>query len=406
MAVVGIIIPTWNSPQMLIPCVQSILTNSLTDDLFHIYVVNNGDAAHVEGLKDNLRITVLQQEMNLGWEGGLKAGLAASTEKFVVFMNDDTFVPPSNRKWLHNMLEHFAHPDCAAAGPSSNTVMGMQNMLHNLPQSGYEVKFLIGFCMMVRRDYLDQAGGVDDTLPGGDDLDLSIRLRAIGKYLVHDRETFIYHYGFVSGVRKHGSDYNSAAMIERTNHALIRKHGLKAYMDLWIPCEQPSATWRSEDVEGDAVRNFVKGDKVVELGCGDQKTVPNAIGIDMIPKGEHIPGLAPDRRSIADHVGNVVDKLPVSGVDTIIARHILEHCVPTVEVLTNWKDALNHGGRLIIAVPNHEIRNSIPLNYQHVHAFTPKTLKTQMESLGFKTIDIVDPNNGISFVGAWEKNGN
>lgn len=406
MALVGIIIPTWNNGEFLIPCVQSIMTNSMTDDLFHIYVVNNGHPSHVESFLKNPSITVLQQETNLGWEGGLKAGLAASKEKYVVFMNDDTFVVPSNRKWLHNMLEHFAYEDCGAVGPTSNTVMGTQNMLHNLPQSGYQVKFLIGFCMMVRRDYLEQAGGIDDSLPGGDDLDLSIRLRKIGKYLLCDRETFIYHYGFKSGVKLHGANYNSAEMIERTNNALINKHGLPTFLDLWNPATTPVYPWTKEDTEGDVVRAYIKGEKVIDLGCGDKKTVPNAIGIDIVPQGSQIPGLTPDRLSVADHVGSVEQKLPVNEADTIIARHILEHCVNTTDTLNNWKDSLKHGGRLIIAVPNQHIRNSIPLNWQHVHAFTPQSLKDQMESLGFKTIDLLDPQNNVSFVGVFEKNGN
>lgn len=407
MALVAVIIPTWNNPQYLIPCLTSIINNSITDDLLHIYVVNNGTPESVQGLGGNALVTVIQEDHNLGWEGGLKAGLAASHEKYVVFMNDDTFVPMSSRRWINQMLNHFVYPDCAAVGPSSNVVMGPQQMFLNMKTTGMRVKFLIGFCMMVRRDYLEEAGGIDDTLPGGDDLDLSIRLRGIGKYLFCDREAFIYHHGFKTGTRVKGSDWNSAEMVERTNHALIRKHGLKAFLDLWVPYpDSPSLFDDKEDHEGEIVRQYVTGEKVVELGCGDKKTVPHAIGIDMVAAGAPIPGLDPSRISRADIVGDVSQKLPVTEVDTIVARHILEHIVPTVEVLKNWKDSLKHGGRLIIAVPNQNICDSIPMNHQHVHAFTPKSLNQQMELIGFKTVDILDPGNGVSFVGIWEKNGN
>lgn len=406
MALVGVIIPTFNNPEYLIPCVISIINNSITDDLLHIYVVNNGTPESVKPLEGNPLITILQQDHNLGWEGGLKAGLAVSKEKYVVFMNDDTFVPMSSRRWINQMLNHFVYSDCAAVGPSSNVVMGPQQMFANLRKTGMRVKFLIGFCMMVRRDYLEEAGGIDDTLPGGDDLDLSIRFRNIGKYLFCDREVFIYHHGFKTGTRVHGSDWNSAEMVERTNHALMRKHGLKAWLDLWKPFDDPDFMEDKRDREGELIKQFVIGDKVVELGCGDQKTVPHAIGIDMVAAGTPIPGLDPSRISRADIVGDVSQKLPVTEADTIVARHILEHIVPTVEVLRNWKDSLKHGGRLIIAVPNQNVCDSIPMNHQHVHAFTPKSLRQQMELLGFKTIDILDPENDVSFVGIWEKNGN
>lgn len=411
MAIVSIIIPTFNNPQYLYPCVQSIIQYTMTEDLFHIYVVNNGEAEHMKSFKNNPLITVLQQDKNLGWEGGLDAGIKASKEPFVLFMNDDTLVPPHQRLWLNELLSHFTHPNCAASGPTSNVVMGRQNMFLPLPQSSYQAKFLIGFCMLVRRSDLEEAGGIDLNLPGGDDLDLSIRLRKLGKHLMINREVFIWHHGFKTGERVEGpaskkGGWNSVEKIERTNHALIMKHGLRAWMDLWA--EEPSPNpFSSTDVEGDTIRQYVQGATILELGCGDKKTVPESLGIDIIPKGNQIPGVAPGRLSVADKIGDVSGPLPIdpSSCDTIIARHILEHIPNTVEVLRHWREALKHGGRLIIAVPNQNIRNSIPLNYQHVHGFTPQSLKDLMESLGWKTIDLLDPKNNVSFVGVWEKNG-
>ena len=58
---------------------------------------------------------------------------------------------------------------------------------------------------------------------------------------------------------------------------------------------------------------------------------------------------------------------------------------------------------MIIAVPNQDICNSIPLNPEHIHAFTPSSLKNLMELIGFKEIESIDPKNGVSFVGCYEK---
>lgn len=231
MSRVSIIVPTWNLPQYAVPCVQSILKNANGVD-FHVYLVNNGDEQHNGYFPKDDRLTILQQEKNLGWEGGLKAGLAKSDSPLVVFMNDDTYVPQASKHWLSRLVSHFENEQCAAAGPASNVVMGKQQ-LFDQDQDVMKVNFLIAFCLMVRRSDLDAAGGVDDTLPGGDDLDLSIRLRKLGKYLLCDKEVFIYHHGFKSGERKAGSDYNSMEAIERTNFALIRKHGLRAWRKLW-----------------------------------------------------------------------------------------------------------------------------------------------------------------------------
>lgn len=404
MSSVAILIPTWNNPEYLYPCVNSILQYTMTEDLCHIYIINNGLPQHMDIYKDHPQITVLQQEKNMGWEGGLKAGLAATKEPYVLFLNDDTLIPCFKRLWLNELLNAFESPNCAAVGPASNVVMGRQNMFMPLPQSLYRTKFLIGFCLLVRRSDLDAAGGIDDTLPGGDDLDLSIRLRKLGKYLLINREVFVWHHGFKTGTRVHGADWNSATMTERTNHALIQKHGLRAYLDLWGEEQTPQVPWTAQDTEGDLIRQYVTGPNVVEIGCGDQKTVPEAIGVDIVPRGTQMPGVTKGRTSVADVVGDVSGDLPVEpgSMDTIIARHILEHIPNTVGALKSWRKSLRPGGRLIVAVPNHNIRNSIPMNHEHCHGFTPEGLTDLMESTGWTTLKVMDGMNYISFVGVFE----
>jgi len=231
---IGILIPTWNNNEYLMPCLRSLLTPWFSG---HIYVVNNGEPENMDGIDDK-RVTILQQESNLGWEGGLKKGLEASQEDFVVFMNDDTYVPFSSIGWTDHLLTHFSDPRVAAVGPSTNVVMGAQQIFAPIDpkEDVLNVKFLIGFCLMVRRSALNEVGGIDDTLPGGDDFDLSIRLRNAGYKLLVDRNVFVYHHGFKTGERIHGTaasgGWNSMEMTERTNFSLINKHGLRP----WLNC--------------------------------------------------------------------------------------------------------------------------------------------------------------------------
>jgi GT2 family glycosyltransferase len=236
MPLLGIIIPTWNNNQYLLPCVASVLGTNY--EAIHVYVVNNGDAQNMLALPKDSRITVLQQDRNLGWEGGLKAGLACSKEEFVMFLNDDTFIPPVSKGWIGEMFTYFGDSKVAAVGPSSNCVMGGQNVFIPFApnQEVLRAKFLIGFCVMLRRSALDEAGGVDGSLCGGDDLDLSIRLRQHGHDLLIDRKAFVYHHGFKTGERVKGGPnmvggWNSVDMTEKTNFALIRKHGLPVWLD-------------------------------------------------------------------------------------------------------------------------------------------------------------------------------
>lgn len=405
---ISIVIPTFNNFEYLQPCLQSIFYGS-TKGLFKVIVVNNGHINSCDWIQQNDDLQVINTGENYGWEGGLKEGLKHTDSPYIVFMNDDTYVPVHQRFWLNRLIQHFAHDTIGAIGPSSNVVMGKQNIFHFSPSTKFTASFLIGFCMMVRREALERAGGVDDTLPGGDDLDLSIRLKDAGYKLVVDKEVFIYHHGFKTGTRVHGDHtqaggWNSIEFTEATNHALIKKHGFRK----WFEClysmydNVPDLRFTEEDVEKQKMLEYIQGDVILDLGCGGNKTVENAIGIDMIPKGEMIDTLK-NTVSQADIVADITQPLPKKDVDTIIARHILEHVVDHIQVLRNWIDSLKTGGRLLLAVPNSHIINSIPMNIEHVHSFTPESMRTLLESLGLKIVDIKDTGNNISFIAVAEK---
>jgi GT2 family glycosyltransferase len=404
---IEIIIPSYNNWQYLGPCLQSILLHRTTPGLAHVTVINNG---HVDSIplgvrEGNPEVTVITPGENLGWERGLKLGVEKTDAPFIVLMNDDTFVPVSSAGWMYELIQMFADAKVGAVGPSSNCVMGPQNMF--LPSAGNhinEVTFLIGFCMMVRREALEKAGGIDDSYPyHGDDLDLSIRLRHAGYKLLNNKVVMIYHHGFKTGQREFGSEWNSVEMTQQTNDWLIKKHGLKVFWECMTGIGGPVLNMLPPDLEGDVCRKFALGE-VLELGVGGQKTVEPSTGIDIVPKGQEIPGLV-KTISVADIVADVQNTLPVPdcSYDTIIVRHCLEHFVNTRKSLKDWSRVLRPNGRLIIAVPDQDKRQTIPLNYQHVRAFTKEVLKEEMEALAFKTLELIDPQNEISFVGVFEK---
>ena len=411
----SIIVPTWNNPSYVTGCVNSILTHTMSREAMEIIVVNNGEKEIEQYLTKHPQIRLIHAGKNLGWEGGLKLGLEHSKSPIVCLMNDDTYIPFSSHLWLLRCLSEFKNQNIAAVGPMSNIVRGGQNIfLDQFPgHCTHYAPFLIGFCLFVRRSDLDAAGGIDDTLPGGDDFDLSIRLRKTGKKLAICRDVFVYHHGFKSGERLRGTSdkpggWNSREMTERTNQALIRKHGFRTFiecnfgsMENAIGEKQPS-----REAERDVVRELIKPGVIYEMGCGASKTVDDAVGLDRVPKGEVIPNLE-GAISVADIQANVDEPLPIptDSADTIITRHILEHCVDQIKTLKEWIRILKPDGRLIICVPDERIGRMIPMNPEHVHAFTPESLNSLLSLLGMKQIEMKDNYNGISFTSVFEKNG-
>jgi GT2 family glycosyltransferase len=200
-----------------------------------LIIVNNGKQ-DMAMFRSHPGIVIVDTGKNLGWEGGLKAGLEQSDSEFVVFQNDDTFIPPTSVNLYQQLMACMADPSVAAVAPTTTVAAGRQSIYHpDSPRVPLEVSYLIFFTVMVRRDYLEKVGGIDDTLPGGDDIDLSIRFRQAGYSIVIDPRAFLIHHGFKTGTRVRGDHttrggWNSLEMTERTNQYLIRKHGFRSFI--------------------------------------------------------------------------------------------------------------------------------------------------------------------------------
>lgn len=402
-----LIVVTWQNAQYLVPCVQSLEKHRWLHP-FNLIVVNNGA---VESIPPFVRdvAKVIDTGENLGWAGGLARGLKESTSEIVGFLNDDIFFPRSSADWLRRLMSSFRNPAVGAVGPASNCVLGSQNIFGGIYAAEVEVPYLIGFCLFVRREYLDDTGGIDLELPVADDLDLSIRFAKAGYKLVMRPDTFVYHHGFKTGERVHGGPdtpggWNSKEMGERTNSALIRKHGFRE----WWKCVGPvrlsvhKEGFTGDDTEGTVAAAWVKGERVLELGCGGQKTVHRAVGVDLFAKGSITHHGAV---SVADVTGDAFGELPeVKGkFDTIIARHLLEHAVDPIGTVMGWKKKLAKGGRIVVAVPDETKVDGIALDPTHLHAFTPDSMTRMMGLLGFECLGTEQSGNGISFVGAYQR---
>jgi GT2 family glycosyltransferase/SAM-dependent methyltransferase len=408
---VDIICPSFNNPQFLNPMVQSMVkTGHLHNGFVRLIIVNNGKQPCKQEFAHIPNLLVVDAPDNLGWEGGLALGLKSSDAPFVCFQNDDVYIPQSSFRFYENLVTLFSNPTVGMVGPTTTTAAGIQSIYHpGSPCDPTDVRWMIGFCMMVRRTALDACGGVDTTLPGGDDFDISIRMRDAGYRLLVTPTAFLIHHGFKTGQRVHGDHntdggWNSPQMQERTNKGLIDKHGFKKFYETM--CGQviqiPSAP--SDDSEGKLISNNIsQGEKVLEIGCGATKTVADSVGLDRIPAGEMIPNLQ-GAKSVADIVGSA-ESIPAESntYDVVIARHVLEHCLDTVETLREWVRVLKPGGRLIIAVPDEDLIRGIPMNIEHVHAFNRKSLGRLAKLVGLTVSSVLDPKNGVSFISIFDK---
>jgi GT2 family glycosyltransferase len=395
-----ILIPTYRGivgNQPLKYCIESLLLQ--TEYPYKIVILNNDPVTapmvdeFVDGVKQHFpHIKVRHLGGNKGWMGAINAGMQDVDTPFFCMLNDDVvFIPGQKEFW--RKLVSLLHGDIAASGPCSNFVMGSQNLFFtNLP-SAFQAKFLIGFCMVLRADAFKEVGMLDETLPGGDDLDLSIRLRQAGYTLICEREAYLHHIGSVTGNAVHKGYWNSELQTDRTNNALIRKHGLKAWYELvsgdMLDLAKAPKVTELRNAEEEWVKHHCPTEgRGISVGSGAKK-ISNELCLDIARPGDTGAGGRKFSGATNDLTGDAAN-IPVANhsQDYLLGLHIFEHLVDPIAVLNEWKRVLKPDGKLIIVCPNHDQGDTMMIDYTHLHAFTPVSLCRLLRLAGWEVMAV------------------
>ena len=214
-AKISIIIVTYNSLTDIKQCVNSIISStSFSHEL--IIVDNSSTDGTQEYLKTLTNAKIIFNQTNNGFSKACNQGIKESKGDYIVLLNPDTAV---TRNWDIRMTDHFKE-GVGAVGPVSNYVAGLQKLkfyqkepvvgdilindladklYHWNKGKGVETKLLIGFCLMIKKEVIENIGMLDEDLfLGNDDLEYSWRLRNNGWQLVVATDTFVYHKGQAS----------------------------------------------------------------------------------------------------------------------------------------------------------------------------------------------------------------
>ena len=224
-----LVMPTWRNAAM---CAEAIRTlYNYTDFEGRVLLIDNSgtsESALLKSLESYPGLLYYVSPDNLGWMRSINLGWHQFRDVATHFTmcNDDVVFPQDRKFWSRQLALLESN---AGVGPTSNYVSGHQyHELHRGDDWG-TVPFLIGFCATYRSDVLRELEWdgkiLDESLPGGDDLDLSMRITADLGTLAVARESFLFHYGSVTGNRVH-SDWDNKQSQLKTANALIAKHGL------------------------------------------------------------------------------------------------------------------------------------------------------------------------------------
>jgi glycosyltransferase involved in cell wall biosynthesis len=200
----SIIIPTYNRPQKIGTCLESLSRLDYPRDLFEVIVIDDGSNASLHPVVarffDQLHVTLLTQT-NAGPAAARNAGAKRAKGEFLVFMDDDCTPFPD---WLRKLVNRFAEiPDHAIGGRTLNALPDnpYSTASQNLLNAGYayynpipgQASFFASNNLTVPAAHFRSIGGFDVTFKTSEDRDFCDRWRHHGLQMTYAPEILINH---------------------------------------------------------------------------------------------------------------------------------------------------------------------------------------------------------------------
>lgn len=233
----SIIILTHNQLIITQQCLESIRKH--TQENYELILVDNGSTdGTFEYLQNQADIRTVCNPANLGFAKGCNQGLEIATGDSMLFLNNDTVV---TENWLGNMLRLlYSDPKIGMVGPLSNNVSGHQNIpvnyqdlsgLDNFAQQHCQgnagcskrIFRLVGFCLLVKKEVLDDIGVFDEQFGLGNWEDDDLCLRAVNRdyHLRIALDSFVHHIGQVTFNSAEGANFQQL-MVENKQKVIAK----------------------------------------------------------------------------------------------------------------------------------------------------------------------------------------
>jgi GT2 family glycosyltransferase/2-polyprenyl-3-methyl-5-hydroxy-6-metoxy-1,4-benzoquinol methylase len=222
---VDVIVPVYRGLADTQLCVESVLASPVAVP-YRLIVINDAspEPEVTAWLRDKAaqepRLTLLENEHNLGFVGTVNRGMKHSTSNDVLLLNSDTEVA---NDWLDRLrrcayasakggsVTPFSsnaticsYPVFCAANPlpAGETTASLDRLFAQAnAQQAIDVPTGVGFCMYIRRDCLDAVGWFDEAHFGkgyGEENDFCQRAQNLGWRNLHALNTYVLHTGGVS----------------------------------------------------------------------------------------------------------------------------------------------------------------------------------------------------------------
>lgn len=218
----SIVLVCWNNKSYLSACLQSLYTEQIQSH-FDVIVVDNGstDGSQLMLRTQFPQVQLIQNDHNVGLGKASNQGIAATTGRYILLLNNDTLVNGPSLDALVAFLA--ATPTAGAAGgrllnpdgsfqagtnhfPSLHEEFLIATRLGEWLWAGYPshdgathvtpTEWLGSACLLLRRAALDQIGLLDEEyFIYGDEADVQYRLKKAGWAVYYLPTVYTIHYG-------------------------------------------------------------------------------------------------------------------------------------------------------------------------------------------------------------------
>lgn len=224
---VSVIIPTRDHPELLAPCLKSLLEKSTYPNV-EIVLVENGSTEpdtgclyekYLNSYPDKVKLVRWNDEFN--YSSIINYGVKHSSGDYLLLLNNDTEVISPD--FMFEMLGYLQRPEVGVVGAKlyfaddliqhAGMIVGAFDALVHVNQylpskiPGYLARAIrpgnftavTGACQMVRRSVFEELGGYDESfVVGFNDADFCLRVRKAGYLVTFTPYAELYHYEFCS----------------------------------------------------------------------------------------------------------------------------------------------------------------------------------------------------------------
>lgn len=156
----------------------------------------------------------------------------------------------------------------------------------------------------------------------------------------------------------------------------------------WRPRSQREALY-------DFITSLPHGASVLDVGCGEGRALyrmkelrPDLrlSGLDLADVNSLIP---PDVAFTLGSAENLSQLYQPGTFDAVVCRHVIEHLVSPLELVSGISKILRSGGKVFMETPNW-VRMYMPFSYMyfwndytHIHPYTPFSMRRMLLEFGF-----------------------